>query len=400
MEYMLDYNLITFILIIGFVLPLISGAFEPFSRDRIKESVWSLIDGLEFLVGFILAIYLTKRVFFDNDSGIFSIIYSWIPQNIRTFLYGQDIFIYILIVPLLLMLIRILLRLVTGPIYGVLFEPLTNLLYTLHNSLGSLWRRIWGILAKLPKAILLVFFLGLLLNFYSYYFPSPLLSRWMNESAAYQIVYKDAVSPALNSNIAKKIPVLVNDSFGKAAQMIPIVGDGANSPGTQLIKDYPRVITYFNGVTLDEAIKSNAQIDETARKVVGSEQNSTKKAYLLYKWVSQNITYDYQKAALIDKNTSGVSSGSIMAFNTRRGICFDYSSLYISMCRATGLKVRLITGLGYSGVAWGDHAWNQVYSTEEGRWINVDTTFGSNGNYFDKRDFTVDHKYAEVQGEW
>jgi transglutaminase-like putative cysteine protease len=222
----------------------------------------------------------------------------------------------------------------------------------------------------------------------------------MNESAAYQIVYKDAVSPALNSNIAKKIPVLVNDSFGRAAQMIPIVGDGANSPGTQLIKDYPRVITYFNGVTLDEAIKSNAQIDETARKVVGNEQNSTKKAYLLYKWVSQNITYDYQKAALIDKNTSGVSSGSIMAFNTRRGICFDYSSLYISMCRATGLKVRLITGLGYSGVAWGDHAWNQVYSTEEGRWINVDATFGSNGNYFDKRDFTVDHKYAEVQGEW
>ena len=168
----------------------------------------------------------------------------------------------------------------------------------------------------------------------------------------------------------------------------------------RLIKDYPRVITYFNGVTLDEAIKSNAQIDETARKVVGSEQNSKKKANLLYKWVSQNIAYDYQKAALINKNTSGISSGSIIAFNTRRGICFDYSSLYISMCRATGLKVRLITGLGYSGVAWGDHAWNQVYSAEEGRWINVDTTFGSNGNYFDKRDFNVDHRYAEVQGEW
>ena len=69
---MLDYNLITLILIIGFALPLITGAFEQFSRDRIKESVWSLIDGLEFLLGFILAIYLTRRIFFDNDSGIFA----------------------------------------------------------------------------------------------------------------------------------------------------------------------------------------------------------------------------------------------------------------------------------------------------------------------------------------
>jgi len=397
---MLNHNLITFILIIGFALPLITGAFESFSRDRIQKSLWSLIDSLEFLLGFILAIYLTRRIFFDNDSGVFAAIYNWIPENTRTFLYGQDIFIYILIVPLLFMLIRIFLRLITGPIYRMFFEPLANRLYTLLNSLGSLWRRLMGALSQLPKAILLVFFLGLLLNFYAYYFPSPVLSRWMNESDAYQIVYKNAVSPALNSNIAKKIPVLVNDSFGKAAEMVPIVGDGANSPSNQLRKDYPRIITYFNGVTLDEAIKSNAQIDDTARKVVGSEQNSTKKANLLYKWVSQNITYDYQKAALIDKNTSGISSGSIIAFNTRSGICFDYSSLYISMCRATGLKVRLITGLGYSGVAWGDHAWNQVYSAEEGRWINVDTTFGSNGNYFDKRDFNVDHRYAEVQGEW
>jgi hypothetical protein len=397
---MLDYNFITLILVIGFALPLITGAFEKFSQAKIKESVWSLIDGVEFLLGFILAIYLTKRIFFDNDSGIFGLIYASIPEAVRTFLYGQDILVYILIVPLLLMIIRTILRLITKPIYSGVLEPFANRLYKLHNSRGGLMRRLLGALSQLPKSILLVFFMGLLLNFYAYYFPSPLLSRWMNDSNAYQIVFKNAVSPALNSNIAKKIPVLVNDSFGKMTERVPSVGEGAASPGNQVSKSYPRVITYFNGVTLDEAIKSNAQIDETARKVVGNEQNSKKKANLLYKWVSQNIAYDYQKAALINKNMDGISSGSIIAFNTRKGICFDYSSLYISMCRATGLKVRLITGLGYSGVAWGDHAWNQVYSTEEGRWIDVDTTFGSNGNYFDKRDFNVDHRYAEVQGEW
>lgn len=392
---MLDYNFITVILVLGLALPIIAGAFDRFSRERIEQSVWSLISNLEFLGGFLLAIYLTRRIFFDNDSGIFAAIYSAIPEAFRTYLYGKDVAIYVLVVPLLLMLIRILLRLVMTPIYNLLIKPFTNGLYTLYNNRGSLWRRLMGALSQLPKAILLVFCLGLFFNFYAYYFPSPVLSRWMNDSEAYQIVYDNAVSPALNSNIAKKIPVLVSDSFGKAADMVP-AGNGAD----QVNKANPLVITYFNGVTLDEAIKSNSQIDETARKIVGNETNSKNKAYLLYRWVSQNISYDYKKAALVNNNSNGVSSGSIIAYNTRKGICFDYSCLYISMCRATGLKVRLVTGLAYSGISWGDHAWNQVYCSEENRWINVDTTFGSNGNYFDKRDFTADHRYAEIQGEW
>ena len=90
-----------------------------------------------------------------------------------------------------------------------------------------------------------------------------------------------------------------------------------------------------------------------------------------------------------------------MPYTTRKGVCFDYSCLYVSMCRAVGLKVRLVTGLGYSGSAWGDHAWNQVYSSGEKRWINVDTTFGSTGgDFFDQTDFFLTHKDAEVQGEW
>jgi transglutaminase-like putative cysteine protease len=221
----------------------------------------------------------------------------------------------------------------------------------------------------------------------------------MNDSNAYQVLYKNAVSPVLNSNIAKKIPVLVNDSFAKTTERVPSGGDPGGLPNPDQLRK-SNVITYFNGVTLNEAIKSNAQIDETARMVVGNEKNSKKKAYLLYKWVSQNIKYDYSKAAIISKDPTGISSGSIIAFNTGKGICFDYSCLYISMCRAVGVKVQLITGLGYSGVAWGDHAWNRIYSVEEARWINVDATFGTNGNYFDKQDFSVDHKDAAIQEEW
>ena len=116
--------------------------------------------------------------------------------------------------------------------------------------------------------------------------------------------------------------------------------------------------------------------------------------------MSRNIKYEYDKAVKISRDPSGVSSGSIVAFETRKGICFDYACLYVSMCKAVGLKVRLVTGLAYNGVIWGYHAWNQVYSAEEKRWINVDPTFGAYAAYFDKTDFDEDHRYSQIQGEW
>lgn len=399
---MQEGNILTVALLCILVVPVLLGAFQHFSRERIQYSLWSLLDSLAFLFSLFLAVYLTRRIFFDHSEGIFQQLYLLIPENFRTFLYGQDIIIYLIIVPLLLMLLVGILRLATAWLNRAFINPLAKGLSTLLDTNNRILQPLLGALWQLPRAVFMLFIAGLLLNFYVYYFPSPNLSRLMSDSEMYQVLYKDALYPALNSNIAKKIPVLVNDSFGRIAERtIPQPGEPGGLSGIdQLTKGHIRIIEYFNGVTLDQAIQSTPEIDATARSIVGSEQNSKKKAYLLYRWVSKNIEYDYDKAARISSNPKGTSSGSIVAFNTRKGICFDYSSLYISMCRAVGLRVRLLTGLGYSGIAWGDHAWNQVYSSEEGRWINVDTTFGSTGNYFDKPDFNADHRYSEVQGEW
>jgi transglutaminase/protease-like cytokinesis protein 3 len=226
-----------------------------------------------------------------------------------------------------------------------------------------------------------------------------MFTKWMNTSTTYQLVCDTTLNPILNSNVAKQVPVIVNDSFKNTL-------NNSNLPISNKLKDNinnreVQVIEYFNGVTLDEAIESTENIDNKAKSLVSDVDDSKSKAYILYKWISKNITYDYEKASLISENSSGLSSGAKVAFETRKGICFDYSALYIAMCRATGLKVRLITGLGYSGLSWGDHAWNQVYSPEENRWIDLDTTFGSTaGNYFDKNDFEVDHQYPEIQEEW
>jgi hypothetical protein len=314
---------------------------------------------------------------------------------------GQGMLVYIIAVPVLLSLILLAVRLISEPLYKYVLIPLGDMFYSAISMSGPVMKRIVGALWQLPKAVVASICLSAVLYFSMYYVYSPSLIRWSSDSKIYQLICNDILYPALNSNIAKKIPVIVGDYFRKSSEE-PASGDAVSKAIDKLAGDNVKVIHYFNGVTLDEAVKSNDQIDNKAREIASKGKDEKEKAYLLYKWISANIHYDYEKAErLSGTNTIKENSGSAVAFETRKGICFDYSSLYISMCRAAGLKVRLITGQGYSGIAWGDHAWNQVWISSEKRWVNVDTTFGSAGlNYFDSGNFSVDHKYAEIQGEW
>jgi hypothetical protein len=402
-EFLKNINFVSAILIFAFLLPVAAGALSAFSRNRVRQSLASLLESAEFILGLVFSIYLTNRIFFEHDGSFFSRIYDILPQKIKAIAFGQDMMVYIIAVPVVLFIMLLVIRLATGPLYEYVLFPIADAIYRGVNSMAPIFRKITGALWQLPKALVTTIVLALVLNFAMYYVYSPSLAEWLSNSKEYQLIYNNVLYPVLNSNVAKKIPVIMGDSFRKASggavsgKDIEHVGNSIKNLSGGNIK----IIEYFNGVTLDEAVKSDEEIDKTAASIVGNEKNEKKKAYLIYKWISKNVVYDSDKAEKIISHPEGLKSGSIVAFNTRKGICFDYSCLYITMCHATGLKVRLITGQGYSGVAWGDHAWNQVWSGSEKRWISLDTTFGSTGvNYFDKPDFSVDHKYAEIQGEW
>jgi len=404
-------NVVTVIIICLFLLPVAAGAVRPFTREKIAGGLVSIFDYALSAGALLISLYLVKKVYFGHDSPMFLQIYDWIPDNIKAIFQGNDLLAYAVNVPLLALVFLALFRLAAAPVYRCVIIPLANAIYYGMNSLGRTAKSILGALSQIPRSAFLVFLFASALNFYAACFPSPLLTQWMQDSAVYRGIYENALNPVLNSGIAKKIPVLFNDYFKKSLdRLIPGIEDEygpsqAPEPSGRLSARQPsganiKVIEYFNGVTLDEAIKSSPEIDDTAKRITSGAKTDSKKALLIYRWITRNVQYDFDKALKISRDPRGISSGAIVAFNSRKGICFDYSSLYVAMCRAAGVKVRLVTGLGYSGTAWGDHAWNQAYSSEEKRWINVDTTFGVYANYFDSRNFNSDHKDAEIQGEW
>ena len=160
------------------------------------------------------------------------------------------------------------------------------------------------------------------------------------------------------------------------------------------------IIIYYNGVTLEEGVKSNNEIDAMARELTESATNDIDKARILYSWIGSNLKYDYDRAEKALNNENVEDSGAITAFNKRSGICFDYSCLYVAMARAVNLNVRLLTGNAYDGSQYGPHAWNEVYIDEIEEWIPIDTTFYLAGNYFNNKDFYEDHIIDSIAGEW
>lgn len=274
--------------------------------------------------------------------------------------------------------------------------------YVISNStIKSKSKKFFLIIWQFPKSIFIIAIFSLLINLGSYYINNPLTIEYINNSSAYQTINNNLLKPILNTHTVQKIPFIVNDSLRKTSEDLNLIYNKNIQNYSNSKQTSNQVIQYFNGVPLDEAVISNYEINQKSKLIVGNEKNDRIKAYLIYRWISKNISYDYKKAETIVSAPSDIVSGSIVAFSEKKGVCFDYSCLYISMCRAVDLKVRLITGLGYNRVDWYKHAWNQVYFPEENRWINVDTTFASSGyNYFDNYNFYDDHKNEVIQHEW
>ncbi len=392
-------NPINIIIILPVLVTLISSLVTRYNRERVIKSFYSIINSVELISGLLIALFLTRGILFDNDNKLFVYIRSHMPETAKASLAANNIYTYLCVAFIVLLVVVLIIKIIMYPLYKHVFGAMAQGIYKLMSSMSSVTRRIITFVCSIPKAAVSLICISFVLYFFSYYFTVPRLSVWIDDSVVLQGVYRTALKPVVESEIAKKIPVIINDRFVSATmngQEVKIADNIRDTLDSYNIK----VIQYFNGVTLDDAVKSNDEIDKLALELTEGKLGDYDKAKAIYKWITKNIKYDYPKAKQIAVKTEGTKSGTIICYETRKGICFDYSSLFISMCRVNGIKVRLVTGLGYSGLAWGDHAWNQFYDSKEKKWINVDCTFGVTGNYFNSSKFNLDHKGDRVQEEW
>lgn len=136
-------------------------------------------------------------------------------------------------------------------------------------------------------------------------------------------------------------------------------------------------------------IESNEEIIiDTALEITKNCSSDLDKVRAIYDWVVDNIEYDYEKLSKHDKGQYDNQYGALNTLNTRKGVCYDYSTLVAALTRSIGIKAKVVEGNLDKGRLKGFHAWNEVFISESGGWINIDTTLAATTgeNYFDFAD--------------
>lgn len=159
---------------------------------------------------------------------------------------------------------------------------------------------------------------------------------------------------------AYKATVLENIS-GKSYQIVDSTQVSANMSDDKAV--YLGSVQNIDWSNQNQAIKFAAQL-------TSSTSDIEEKAKVLYGHMVNNYKYDYNKlASLPTTYLPNIDS----TFQTKKGICYDFSSLFASMLRSQGIYAKLVKG--YSSNATGYHAWNEVYDSKSKAWLIIDTTY-------------------------
>lgn len=384
---------ITLIIIFSFLYPILRGIIFGFSAYNSKRDIAGIGSSISFVLSIYICVKYLKNIFIDREQDIFNKVVGNLPNNLGSFLQSNPIVIYVFALVIVICLLYKLLEIIIIFFINLTIYQLIDKIEICIRNKDFIFRRIIGAVIEIPRAICYFLVVLLFLNLTSMISSNKQFNNYLSDSNVYKYFCKQLITPITNSNVAKKLPEIIGDSL----KVVVKQNDGNKVSNGGNLGD---TIVYYNGVTLDQAVKSNASIDDFSRRIVHGYTSTLDKAKALYDWEGSGITYDYNKANSVLNNDYNVKSGAIPTFNTKTGICFDYASLYVAMCRANNVKVRLVTGEGFNGVSWVSHAWNMVYIPETNQWINVDTTFAKGGNYFNSRVFNLDHRNAKIIGEW
>ncbi|MEM3026383.1 MAG: transglutaminase domain-containing protein [Thermoproteota archaeon] len=144
----------------------------------------------------------------------------------------------------------------------------------------------------------------------------------------------------------------------------------------------------------DEYVTLHSEVVSQAEQLATGIGSIPEAVARFVEWIRKNIAYDEEvgrEALLTDAQV----------FDSRAGVCDEFSTLLIAFCRATGIPARRVLGYGlnvadpsqllYRDVGGYLHSWAEVWVPDYG-WLKVDPTWGDIG---DARRIATSRKYGE-----
>lgn len=393
MEYLKAWgvNAVSLAFIIAAVYPVLKGIIFKLRSRSMMETVKSMLTSVALLCSILLTFKVVKDFIIGDKLGVLAELSERvsIPLNL---ILTKSSFTLAMVHLIVFLIIFEAFKVLIAFMNNLVFRPLSDSMDRRLKEAGGGTRALLGGVFQIPKALCYIIILGALFNYGNLYINSDKLNNELNGSHIYQYVNNKVITPLVESDMAKSFPNLLEDSF-------KILDQQDNSNGND---EHVEGLVLYNGVTLEEGVKSNADIDARARSIGGEYNNNYDRAKGIYLWIGTNISYDDNKAVSVMQSDylGNINSGAISAYETRSGVCFDYACLFTAMCRADNIPVRLIVGEGFNGSTWVSHSWNEVYVAEEDRWAPVDCTFYPAGNYFDNPGFNTEHRNRKIAGEW
>ncbi|HAT4091859.1 transglutaminase domain-containing protein [Clostridium perfringens] len=391
----MNFNLVDIIIVCSFILPLVVAYKRKFNIIRIKNSIEELGGYISFFLALYLSFIAIKKI--DIIERMFSIVVVEFNNIISNFNISPQVII-IFIVLALTLVIYFIVKIILKILSFIIINPILRWLKKAESRRGKGFGKVAALIINIPKSLFYMTVIALVIVILgSNGFLGEKMEDMTLSSKAYEVINSNKYYAALN----KEYEAFHDEYKDVISKNIDsTVESNKESKSENVVESNKNVINLYNGVTLEQGIKSNEAINKKAKELTKNVKSSREKAKRIYTWISENINYDDNKAENISEKTSQYKSGAIEAFETRKGICFDYSCLYVAMAREAGLKVRIVTGEGFNGKEWGPHSWNEVYLPEKNQWITVDPTFGKAGNYFDSKKNSESHRDGKIVGEW
>ena len=150
----------------------------------------------------------------------------------------------------------------------------------------------------------------------------------------------------------------LGDYFAKTVGGYSVKAEATcDASGNILSVTYIYQVTYYTDKTQEDAVDSRLSEIYTSLQLSDSTLTDAQKVWKIYDWITNHVTYDYEK---LNDDTNKTKYTAYGALTDGKAVCQGFAGLFYRMCMDNGIDCRIVTGTAANGQSNGAHAWNIV----------------------------------------